>query len=184
MKRYAALAAGVALVAHAIFPSAGMAGTSYPLSASPAGCASGSLQLVIQNRSKWLLALVNTSDAALMPPAFIRPGEGGVWCMSAGDATGEVAYSVNANSGSIIHYSIAGGAVSSISVLPEGGPPTAYCAISQGSSAGQPGVILTYSDGKPDASATVGVCTLMQAGSSEAQTPASPIGARPYTAPT
>jgi hypothetical protein len=155
------------IVAAAIFffPSRANAGTGGQAPSGSTACNAGSPQIVLQNRSKWLLALISNSDLSQTPPPFIRPNGTEVWCVGSAEGDNSIAYSVNANSGSIITYSVSGGSLTSISVLPEGGPPTAYCSISAGTNAAQPMLVLTYYDQKPNASAVFGVCSHMTAGS-------------------
>jgi hypothetical protein len=152
------LVAGLVMAAIAFIPSPGFAGNQPPVPRGSSGCASGSIQVLFQNRSYWLLVLSDTSDPAVTPPQLIPPLESELWCLSSSDANGSISYSLSQNSGSIITYSVSGGSVSSVSVLPEGGPPTLYCTLH--TNAGRSAVVIFYLDERPDASAAMGTCTL------------------------
>jgi hypothetical protein len=164
----ALIAAGLAATIIAMVPGHVRAGSSGASSANAAGCSSGLLQVVLENRSKWQLTLSTTPDSSQSLPQTIDAGSDGFWCSTAADTTGSVAYTVNANSGSIISYTLAAGTVSNLTVLPEGGPPTAYCIAYMGTYERRQALILTYTDSKPDSSSVQGVCAYPAAGTTRA----------------
>jgi hypothetical protein len=168
MRGSAFIVAGLVATVIAMVPGHSRAGSGGASAANPAGCSSGLLQVVLENRSKWQLTLSTTPDSTQMLPQTIDSGSNGFWCSTAADTSGSVAYTVNANSGSIISYTFVGGTVSTVTVLPEGGPPTAYCIAYMGTYERQQAVILTYADSRPDSSSVQGVCAYPAAGTTSA----------------